>query len=103
MNNSQHNYNKRVNLSVTDEINAGYISYHTLLVFIDADQSSNELEMKWLELNLIAIERYIKQGQKFAIQSELNTVMLRTKNEFYQWCKLILDRAYYSFLRTRHS
>ena len=100
MNQAQHNY--KANTPVFDEIYSGYISYSTLMQFIEADQYQDEKELNWLELNLVAIERYIKQGHIFEIQAELETIALHTKNEFYLLCKKITPTAYNLFLRDRH-
>lgn len=102
MNIREHNYDNKAISHPFDEICTGYISYQTLLEFIDADESATESKLKWLELNLIAIERYIKKGEQFEIQSEINTIIIMTKNDFYQWCKHRLKYAYVLFLRNRH-
>ncbi len=98
----QHKCSDEVNLHAINEINLGYISYHTLLEFIEAVESPSVTKMRWLELNLIAIERFIKKGKVFEIQSEYDTRIFRAKNDFYQWCKDTLNYAYILFLRDRH-
>ena len=38
------------NLLVFDEINTGYISYHTFLQFMDAEGSQLDSELSWLSV-----------------------------------------------------
>ena len=101
MNNIQNAYNYHIDSSVTDEIYCGYISHHTLSLFIEIDENQDENELKLLELNLIEIERYIKQGQIFEIQSDLDTIAFHNKSDFYSWCRVTLSYSFNLFIRNR--
>tara|TARA_R110002049_G_scaffold2743_3_gene20951 strand:- start:97 stop:399 length:303 start_codon:yes stop_codon:yes gene_type:complete len=97
--NNKHVYKDSIESSVTDEIEFGYISYSTFLLFIKADEDKDN--MSWLELNLIAIERYIKKGHEFSIQGELKTIVIHNIREFYLWCSATLPNSYHMFLQYR--
>ncbi len=92
----------RFYLPVFDEINTGYISLQTYQHFIDANESQDESDLSWLEMHLLLMERYVKQGHTFLIQAELGTTVLNTTHEFYIWCKEILPKGFSGNWRRNH-